>query len=375
MTAPARHDVIIAGLGAMGSAAAYQLAMRGARVLGLDRFTPPHAFGSSHGQSRIIRTAYFEHPAYVPLLQRAWQIWLDLALQSGRELLRQTGGLMIGPRDGVLIDGVLRSAKQHGLAHELLSADAVRERYPALRPSADMQAVWEPAAGVLCPEACIEVQLQAAQRHGAQLQFDEALTHWTQDGDGVRVITTKGEYRAKQLLLTPGAWIGSLLPALARSFTVERQVLYWFDPASDQSLFAPERCPIHLWETPAQRFFYGFPDLGSGVKVAIHHEGQRSDPDRLNRVVSPTEIATMRALLAQYLPAANGVLRSAEVCMYTNSNDEHFWIDRLPEQPAVLLASACSGHGFKFASVLGEVLADLLLSGRSAFDLSLFKRR
>ena len=375
MTAPARFDVIIAGLGATGSAAAHQLAMRGAQVLGLDRYTPPHAFGSSHGQSRIIRTAYFEHPAYVPLLQRAWQLWLDLGHQSGRELLRQTGGLMIGPRDGVLVAGVLRSARQHGLAHELLDAGALRERYPALRPSTDMQAVWEPAAGVLCPEICIEVQLQSAARHGAELHFDEALMHWQQEADGVRVFTTQGEYRAKQLLLTAGAWIGSLVPALASSFTVERQVLYWFEPASDHPLFAPQRCPIQLWETPEQRFFYGFPDMGTGVKVAIHHEGQRCDPDRLNREVSASEIAAMRTLLARYLPAANGALRATEVCMYTNSNDEHFFIDRLPQQPAVLFASACSGHGFKFASVLGEVLADLLIDGRTRFDLSLFKRR
>ncbi|MGQ0799599.1 MAG: N-methyl-L-tryptophan oxidase [Pseudomarimonas sp.] len=375
MTSPMQHDVIIVGLGAMGSAAACQLARRGAKVLGLDRYTPPHAFGSSHGQSRIIRTAYFEHPAYVPLLQRAWQLWMELEQLSASELLRPTGGLMIGPRDGVLVAGVLRSARQHGLAHELLDADALRERYPALRPDPDMQAVWEPAAGVLLPEACIEAQLRVAHAHGAELRFGEVVTHWQQDGDGVRVFTSQGEYRGKQLLLTTGAWIGSLAPSLANSFTVERQVLYWFDAVSDRTLFTPERCPIHLWETHSQRFFYGFPDMGSGIKLAIHHEGQRCDPDRLNRDVSTTEIAAIRALLARYLPAANGALRAAEVCMYTNSNDEHFWIDRLPQQPAVLVASACSGHGFKFASVLGEVLADLLIEGRSRFDLSLFKRR
>lgn len=359
----------------MGSAAACHLARRGVRVLGLDRFRPPHSLGSSHGRSRIIRSAYFEHPAYVPLVLRAYELWDELAARSGRDLLRRTGGLMIGRPDGTLVSGALRSAHTHRLPHQLLDAVELRQRFPILQPESDMVGVWEPAAGVLLPEDCIDAHLHQARQHGAELHFDEPMTHWTSAGSSVRVVTSRGEYRAAQLLFTVGSWIGSLVPALAPQLSVERQVLYWFEPRDQAAGFAPERCPIHLWEWAPQRYFYGFPELGEGVKLAVHHEGQRCDPDRLQRRVDHSEIATMRALLERFMPAANGALRATQVCTYSNTIDEHFWIDRLPEQPQVLVASPCSGHGFKFASVIGEVLADLLIDGSSRFDLDLFRRR
>lgn len=368
-------DVAVVGLGAMGSAAAYQLARQGWKVLGLDRFTPPHAFGSSHGQTRIIREAYFEHPAYVPLVQRAYELWAELERASGRDLLLTTGGLMIGRPDGVLVSGARRSAEQHRLRHELLTAAEVVERFPAFRPADDMVAVWEPRAGVLFAEACIDAHLALAKTHGATLRFDEPLANWRCDGDGVRVVTDQGEYRARQLLLTAGSWIRSLVPGLNLPFTIERQVLYWFAPHADPGIFAPSRCPVHLWETAPQDFLYGFPDLGDGVKLAVHHGGENADPDQLRREVSDAEVAAMRERLRRFLPQANGALRSSVVCMYTNTPDEHFWIDRHPEQSRVLIASPCSGHGFKFSSVIGEVLAELLISGQSRFDLSLFRRR
>lgn len=371
----AQHDVIIVGLGAMGSAAACHLARRGVRVLGLDRFRPPHALGSSHGRSRIIRSAYFEHPAYVPLVLRAYELWDQLAARSGRELLRRTGGLMIGRPDGVLVLGAMRSAELHGLPHALLDAVELNHRFPILQPEADMVGVWEPAAGVLLPEDCIDAHLGLARQHDAALHFDEPVMDWQGDGDGVRVFTGKGEYRATQLLLTAGAWIGSLLPAMASEITVERQQMYWLTPRERVADFAPERCPIHLWEWAPQRYFYGFPDLGDGVKLAVHHEGECSDPDSLRRSIDEVEISAMRALVQRFVPSANGELRAAEACMYSNTRDEHFWIDRVAGQPQVLVASPCSGHGFKFASVIGEVLADLLIEGRTRFDLDLFRAR
>jgi sarcosine oxidase len=359
----------------MGSAAAFHLAKQGRKVLGLDRFTPPHSLGSSHGQTRIIREAYFEHPAYVPLVQRAYQLWAELEHLSGRKLLRTTGGLMVGRPDGVLVSGARHSAEQHRIRHELLTAAEVLTRFPALRPADDMVALWEPRAGILFPEACVGAHLTLAQGHGATLRYDEPLSSWRSDGDGVRVVTDHGEYRAGQLLLTAGGWIRSIVPELNLPFTVERQVVYWFAPRADPAIFAPERCPVHLWEAAPHEFFYGFPDLGDGVKLARHHAGEVVDPDRLRRDVSDAEVAAMRELAGRYLPNADGELRSASVCTYTNTPDEHFWIDRHPEQPQVLIASPCSGHGFKFSSVIGEVLAELLISGQSRFDLSLFRRR
>jgi sarcosine oxidase len=369
------YDVVVVGLGAMGSAAAFHLARSGRSVLGLDRFTPPHSYGSSHGQTRIIREAYFEHPLYVPLVQRAYELWAELERLSGRDLMRITGGLMIGRPDGVLVSGARRSAEQHQLGYELLTSTEVPTRFPALRPADDMVALWEPRAGILFPEACVDAHLVLAQTRGATLRYDEPVVSWRSDGDGVRVVTEQGEYPAGQLLLTAGGWIRSLVPELNLPFSVERQVVYRFEPRAHPESFEPARCPIHLWETTPQSFFYGFPDLGSGVKVARHHAGEVADPDQIRREVSDAEVAAIRELVRQFLPDADGALRSAEVCTYTNTPDEHFWIDQHPEQPRVMIASPCSGHGFKFSSVIGEVLAELLISGQSRFDLSLFRKR
>ncbi len=372
---PTDFDVIVVGLGAMGSAAAYHLARVGHRVLGLDRYTPPHEFGSSHGQTRIIREAYFEHPLYVPLVQRAYELWAEMEKESGRPLFRQTGGLMIGPPDGVIVPGARRSATEHRLPHEVLSAEETRRRFPALRPADSMVAVWEPRAGVLYPESCIEAHLQLARRQGAELRFGETVLRWQAEGEGVRIVTAQNEFRADRLILTAGAWIQSLLPDFDFPFHVERQVLFWFEPAGNREAFQPERCPIHIWEHEPGRFFYGFPDLGHGVKVARHHEGEPARPEAPRREVAPEEVDGMRGLLERFLPGAAGPLRAASVCMYTNTPDEHFFIDWHPAHPQVLIASPCSGHGFKFSSVIGEVLCELITTGRSHFDLSLFRWR
>jgi sarcosine oxidase len=368
-------NVIVVGLGAMDSAASYHLAKSGRKVLGLDRFTPPHAFGSSHGQTRIIREAYFEHPLYVPLLRRAYELWTQLEDESGEKLLRQTGGLMIGRPDGVIVSGAKQSAEEHQLRYEMLSAADVVRRFPALRPGDDMVAVWEPRAGILFPETCVQAHLTAALMHGASLRFEEQVLSWKPDSSGVRVITSRREYLAERLVLTAGSWIGLFLPDLNLPFTMERQVQFWFETKSNPAQFHPECCPIHIWEPEPAKFFYGFPDLGNGVKVARHHEGEPTHPDSINREVAAQEIETMRRLVRKFLPDADGPLRSSAVCMYTNTPDEHFFIDAHPAFPQVTIASPCSGHGFKFSSVIGEILAELLNDGKSRFDLSLFRNR
>jgi len=366
-------DVIIIGLGAMGSAAAFHLARRNRRVLGLDRFRPPHAFGSSHGQTRIIREAYFEHPAYVPIVQRAYENWAELEREVGQQLLQQTGGLMIGPPEGILVTGAQRSAQLHQLSHDLLTAKEIRQRFPAFQPSDEMVAVWEPRAGILFPERCVEAHLQMAQRCGAALQFDEPATQWERDGDGVRVYTANGEYFAQRLLIAAGAWINQLITELTLPLTVERQVLLWFAPKIHPEHFAPQHCPIYIWEHEPHRIIYGFPELGEGVKVGRHHEGEIIEPNSVRREVDSDDIAAMRVILRRIMPLIDTVPRASAVCLYTNTPDTNFLLDFHPQHPQVLLASICSGHGFKFSSAVGEIFADLLLEGRSCFDLSLFR--
>jgi sarcosine oxidase len=369
------HDVAVIGLGAMGSAAALELARRGLDVIGLDRFKPPHTLGSSHGDSRIIREAYFEHPVYVPMVQRAFELWRELECASGANLLRPTGGLMIGTPDSTLVTGALRSAQMHGLEHALLPADEIHARFPALNPEPQMVGVWEPRAGVLSPEACVRAQLEQAQRSGATLRFDEAVERWQPDRAGIDIVTKEGRYRARQLVVSAGAWVNSLLPETPLTVRVERQVLHWFAPARDADAFAPGRCPIHLWQFDGGRFFYGFPDLGAGVKLAFHHGGEITSADAVRRDVTPDEVGAVRAALKRFVPAADGPCLSSVVCLYTNTPDEHFWIDCHPAHANVWVASPCSGHGFKFAPVIGEILADLVQRKRPRFDLELFRWR
>jgi sarcosine oxidase len=367
------YDVIIAGLGAMGSAAAYHLASGGSRVLGLDRFHPPHELGSSHGLTRIIREAYFEHPSYVPLVQRAYQLWTALEEQSGRNLFLQTGGVMVGRPDGVLVSGARKSAEEHRLRHEVLSSVELRQRFPVFEPTAEMVAVWEPRAGVLFPELAIQTHLDLAARQGASLCFNEPVVKWEANGQGVRVHTAVRTYLAGQLLLAAGSWTQSLVEELRLPLTVERQVLYWFEPRSQAASFAPSTCPIYIWEYVPGRFFYGFPELGDGVKVALHHQGEPAKPETVHREVAEQEIESMRELLKRFIPSSEGRLRATAVCLYTNTPDEHFILDRHPQHPQVFLASPCSGHGFKFSSVIGELAAMLLRDQKSSLDLQLFR--
>ncbi len=359
----------------MGSATAFHLARRGMRVLGFDRFAPPHTLGSSHGEARIIREAYFENPAYVPLVQRAYRLWSDLEREAGTTLLLRTGGLMIGPPESELVTGARLSAERHALEHEVLSSAEVTRRFPCLTPEADMIAVYEPRAGILFPEDCVRAHLVLARSHGAQIHTHEPLLSWKADGTGVSVTTERTTYNAEWLVIAAGAWTRQLLADLEPPLTVERQVQFWFDPMRAHASFSATCSPVHLWQFDDHQFVYGFPDLGEGVKVARHHGGVSGSPETLNRDVDAEEIADMRSLLRRFLPDADGAFRSASVCLYTNTPDGHFWIDRHPAHANVLIASPCCGHGFKFASVIGEVLADLTTHRNVSFDLSLFRNR
>lgn len=367
------YDAILLGLGAMGSATAYHLARRGQRVLGLDRFTPPHDLGSSHGQTRIIREAYFEHPLYVPLVQKAYENWAELEHTTGQQLFLPTGGAMIGRAEGVLVTGARASAVTHRLPHEILSAQELYRRFPAFHPADDMIAVWEPRAGILFPEKCIAAHLASARALGATLRFEEPALSWRINGSGVEVTTAKNQYVASRLLITAGAWFTQLAPDLQLPLTCARQTLFWFRPKANPSHFLPKHCPVFLWEYEPNHIFYGFPDLGEGLKLAIHHEGVLTDPNEIKREVDLDETSGLRTILRQFMPEAEGDLLNATVCMYTNTPDSHFLIDHHPYYPQVLLASPCSGHGFKFSSALGEILAELLTTGRTEFDLSPFR--
>ncbi|MEP6689950.1 MAG: N-methyl-L-tryptophan oxidase [Gemmatimonadaceae bacterium] len=371
-------DVIIVGLGAMGSAASYELARRGKSVLGIDQFSPPHDLGSTHGRSRIIREAYFEDPAYVPIVQRAYELWRALEREAGDELLLITGGVMIGDEHGTLVHGARTSAERHGLPHELLDARETRRRFPGLEPPDEMVALLEPRAGVLKPERCVTAFLSLAGKHGATLNTNERVIGWRATDAGVSVRTTRRAYEAEQLVLTAGPWLPELLSGTeghglsTEQLTVERQLFHWYAPAAHAAWFAPRAMPISLWEYEPEKMFAAFADLGDGVKFGIHHEGERTDPARVRREVTPADDETMGALVRRFMPNAFGALRESRVCLYTNTPDHHFLIDRLPCAPSVLVASPCSGHGFKFASAIGEIVADLVTGGASRFDLSLF---
>ena len=358
----------------MGSATAAHLALRGKRVLGLERWVPGHHNGSSHGDSRIIREMYFEHSMYVPLLQRAYELWGDLGRRVGKKLLNINGGLMIGRREGMLVTGTLRSAQEHDLLYEVLSASEVKKRYPAFDLEEDLVAVLDPRAGWLDPEACNAAHLMTASRHGADLRFEEPLLAWNADEDGVSVRTGFGEYYTDHLVLSTGARTRKVLSDLELPLEIERQVLFWMKPP-DVNRYGKSVFPIWAYEYKPGHISYGFPTLDSGVKASVMHSGEIfADADSVDRTVKPDEIDALRNAVRPVLPdLARAEVRSSDTCLFTNTPDHDFIIDFHPRHPRVLVSSACSGHGFKFASVVGEVQADLVVEGKSKFDLTPFR--
>lgn len=367
------YDVIVAGIGGMGSATVAELAARGARVLGLERAGIPNEGGSSHGVNRIIRLAYAEDPRYVPLLRRAYERWHELESRLGETVLVTTGGLDIGRPDSETVVGALASARAHDLPYELLEASEVRARYPGLALSDELVAVYQPDGGFVLSERAIAGHARLALEAGAEIHGHEAVFEWEAHGAGVVVRTAVAEYRAKRLVVSAGAWLGKLIGSLAPVAVPERQVLLWAGTRQPK-LFSPEALPIFILDVD-EGLFYGFPEYGiPGLKIGgMHHRRQVVDPDEWDRsVIEPEDEPVLRAALSRYLPQANGPTLSLKTCMFTNTPDEHFIIDTLPGAPQVVVVSPCSGHGFKFSSVVGEIAADLALQGETDHDISMF---
>ncbi len=369
----AHYDAIVCGLGAMGSAALYELSRRGKRVVGIDRFTPGHDRGSSHGATRIIRLAYFEHPSYVPLLRRAYELWRALEAAAGRPLLHITGIAEVGSPDGTLVQGTLAAARQHTIPHEVLAALDLMQRYPAFRLPPHFIGVVQPDGGFVEAEASIHAMLTLAQKLGAEVRSGEMVCAVEPRASGVRIVTEHGTIDADIAIVAFGPWTKTLLPSLPAPLDVTRQVMGWFAPIEPEK-FAPGRFPVFLIEG-AHGVHYGFPPFdGSGVKIAKHHHcNETVDPDTHDRRVSAKDEALMRAAVAEHLPGANGPMIDARTCLYTVTPDGDFLIDRMPGTPQVIVASPCSGHGFKFAPVVGEILADLATIGTTRHDISRFR--
>ena len=366
-----RFEVIVAGVGAMGAACCRELAARGKRVLGLDAYDIPNDRSSHHGRTRMIRTAYFEHPDYVALLHHAWEGWRKLQADTGAKLLHPTGGLYLGPEGGELVGGSLRAAEEHHLSYELLGPGELRRRYPMFRLPAEWVGFLEEQAGFLLAEESIAALAADASRHGAELHAGEAVLSWSASAGGVTIDTEQACYQAERLVLTAGAWSGRLLGELGHPMTTTRQTLFWFDPVEPAQL-ALGALPAWALEPGTGEepgLLYGFPAMdatGPGFKSAWHRLGEHVDPDSVDRTIAPDEHAVVHDALARYLPAAAGALLRGAVCLYTRSRDGHFLIDRHPEHEQVVFGAGFSGHGFKFAPVVGAILADLLLDGRSA---------
>jgi sarcosine oxidase len=372
-------DVVVCGLGAMGSAALHHLARRGKRVLGLERHAPGHDRGSSHGSTRIIRLGYFEHPAYVPLLRRAYALWRELEGASGRRLLHVTGIAEIGPPAGPLVRGTLASARLHELSHEVLSAPELMRRFPAFRVPNDYVAVLQPEGGILAAEHSLHAQLALAAAAGADIRSGETVQAIEPRADSVRVTTDRGIVEAGVAIVAVGAWTKTLLPEFGAGLRATREVMAWFAP-TDADLLCADRFPVFIIES-RHGMHYGIPALRgesgpAGIKVAKHHHRDETvDPDAYDRTVSAADQALIRAAIADHLPAANGELLDAKTCLYTMTPDGNFLIDHLPGAPNVIVASPCSGHGFKFAPVIGEALADLATTGATPHDIGWFSRQ
>ncbi|HEU5322777.1 MAG TPA: N-methyl-L-tryptophan oxidase [Methylomirabilota bacterium] len=369
----AAYDAVVVGVGSMGSAAAYHLAARGARVLGLEQFDVPNALGSSVGVDRIIRLAYAEHPDYVPLLRRAYALWRELETLARERLLFVTGGVDAGRPDGAAVTGSLRACREHHLPHEVLDARALARRFAGFRLPPELVAVYQPDGGFLMSERCVAVHVGAALAAGAEIHGRERVLAWEPRGAGVHVRTERAAYEARRLVLCAGPWTARLLPTLAPLAVPERQVLMWAQPRRPE-LFGLGQFPVFNLEAAEGRFYGGPVHAVPGVKIGkYHHRRERVDPDAVDRAAHPEDEAVLRAALARYFPDADGPALALKVCMFTNSPDEHFLLDRHPEHAEVVVAAGFSGHGFKFCSVVGEIVADLALTGATAWKLDLFR--
>jgi sarcosine oxidase len=359
----AHADVAIVGMGAMGSLSAWRLAARGLRVIAFERFRPGHDRGSSHGDTRIFRTAYFESPEYVPLLHRAKQLWRELEADTGTDLLTMTGGLTIGSPDCGLVTGVLASAERHVLPHQVFDARQMEKLHPQHRLEAGEVAVFEHEAGFLRPERSVAAAAARAEALGARVMVETEVTSIEASSSGVIVESSRGRFAAEHALVAAGPWTAKLLPGLGLPLKVERQVQAWL-AIDDPAAFSPARFPIFIREINGGRFRYGFPTTdGRSVKLGVHHEGSESDPDSIDREVTEADLQPLTAFSRDMLRDVSDRVIDACTCMYSNTPDERFMVLSPAEMPAVSVLSACSGHGFKFAPVIGELVAGSIVEG------------
>jgi sarcosine oxidase len=379
-----KYDAIVVGLGAIGSAALYQLSRRGVRVLGIDRFSPPHDRGSSHGDTRITRLAIGEGAHFTPLVQRSHEIWRDIERETGADLLTQCGELIISSQarksslhvEG-FFDNTVEAARKHGIAHELLDAKQIRARFPQFNVRDDEMGYFEPEAGFVRPEACVTAQLTLAEKNGAALHRNETVQDIRHSQDGVTVVTDRDSYRADTVIVAAGAWLPRLVgEPFETLLQVYRQTLHWFEIEGDASRYGPEHFPVFIWElSDWPQGIYGFPMIdGAGIKIATEYYEQTTLPDAIARTVSPEEVAVVRDRLA--LPNfkdLSGRNTKSAVCLYTVTPDAGFILDHLPQSERVIVASCCSGHGFKHSAALGEVLADMAEGRKPAFDIAPFR--
>lgn len=379
-----RYDVVVVGLGAMGSATAYQLAMRGASVLGIDRYEPPHTFGSTHGDTRITRVAVGEGLAYVPLVRRSHELWREIEERAGVEILTQCGGLVVAPRtfpmhgSASFLEHTVAAAEAYGVEHELLGTRELAARFPQLSLGGAEQGFLEPGAGFVRPEVAVEAQLRLARELGATLAVGERVIGWDDRGSHVSVRTNRRTLEAAAVVVTAGPWVSELVAELAPVVTVHRQVLFWFDLRDPASYPAMRDLPVYIWcpgEDPDE-LIYGFPMVdgpSGGAKVAREQYDVATAADEVERTVTADEVEEMyESFVRPRLPGLSGRCVRSAVCLYTVAPQSRFVIDRLPSSPSVVVASPCSGHGFKHSAAIGECLAALATGSESPIDLSAF---
>lgn len=369
----ARFDVIVIGVGAMGSATVYHLARRGRKVLGLEHFNIPHEMGSSHGITRVIRLAYYEHPSYLPLLVRAYELWRELEKRAGEQLLFITGSVDASREKEAVFVGSRTCCEQYQLPHEVLTGKQLNQRFPGYRLPDDIHAVLQPEGGYVTPERCIVAHVTQAQAHGAEVHARENVLDWEPTSNGVRVRSERAVYEADKLVISAGAWVGKLVPKLARLAVPERQVLGWFQPKKPE-LYTRDHFPVFNIMADEGRY-YGLPIHGiPGFKIGrYHHLEEKSDADHVDRDCYPKDEQVLRSFTEKYFPEAAGPTMTLKACTFTNTPDEHFILDVHPEYPQVCIASPCSGHGFKFSSVVGEIMADLADKGSTRHDIAMHR--
>tara|TARA_S200000501_G_scaffold122602_1_gene115540 strand:+ start:3710 stop:4849 length:1140 start_codon:yes stop_codon:yes gene_type:complete len=366
------YDVIIIGLGAMGSAASYYLSKNGVKVLGLDTYEPPHKLGSSHGHTRVIREAYHEGTSYVPIVKRAYELWNELDHEIEDKLILEYGGMYLGD-DGKYLSDAKKSAKKYDIPIKEFSSKEIKEKYNILNPPNNFKGLLENRSGAVFPEKAISNFLSKSINNGSSHNYNEKVIGWGKQSKFYKVETDKNNYFAEKLIFSSGAWIKNLVPSLKLPVKIERQVLFWFDPIKDKDRFHYSNMPNTGWDLDNGMEFYTQPNIeNKGFKVAMHHNGKFISENDLNRESNADDLSIVKNFLEEYIPLANGKLIDSRVCVYTNTPDFDFIIDFYPNDENIIICSPCSGHGFKFTPAIGEICSELVINNGTNYDLSEF---